>query len=233
MGRYLTAEEAEKEYLDAMGPDLGRLYSLLVDECSLLHLQWAEYKVLFGTSPGRIDLMNRAAPAFFSQLQNTLWEAIILHIARLMDPASSPGKGKENATLLRLSQLVDSAIQPKIDILLGVARAKCKFSQDWRNRHIAHRDLNLALNGNAKPLESVSRLNVQSSLEAIAAVLNVIESHYRDCGTVAYEHSIELLGGAKALLYLLRDGLDAHEDFERRQMSGKLLPGEMMHKRPL
>ena len=33
MGRYLTSEEVDQEYLNAMGPELGRFYGLLSNDC--------------------------------------------------------------------------------------------------------------------------------------------------------------------------------------------------------
>jgi hypothetical protein len=232
MQRYFTAEEAEQEYLKAMGTELGPFYSLLVKECSLLHMEWAEFKILFGTNPERIELMNQTAHSFFFHLQNTLWERTLLHIARLMDPPNS-GKDKENVTLLALPELVDLAIRPKIDDLLQVAQQKCAFSIDWRKRRIAHRDLGLALKENAKPLETASRLSVNSALEAIATVLNVVESHYRESGIVAYEFVMEPPGGAKALLYFLREGLEARARRMQRLASGQPLSEDVAPKRPI
>lgn len=232
MSRYMTSEETAQVHLEAMGPDLGPFYSLLVNECSLLHLEWAEYRVLFGTKPERVALLNEAAPTFFFQLQNLMWEGIVLHIARLMDPPNS-GENKENVTLRKLPELVDSAFRYKIDILLKVAQEKCAFSQDWRNRHIAHRDLSLARDGNAKPLETASRISVESALEAVADVLNAVEYQYQDNGIVAYRHAIEPLGGATALLQVLGDGLDARRALEHRRMTGQLLPEDANCVRPL
>lgn len=231
MGRNLTAEEVEKEYFDAMGPDLGPFYRLLNIECQALHVEWAEFKVLFGTNPERIELMNRAAHSFFFRLQNTLWERTLLHIARLMDPPNS-GINKENLTLRRLPDLVDPAIRCKIDHLLQVAQEKCAFSFDWRSRRIAHRDLNLTLKTNAKRLEAASRLSVEAALEAIVEVLNVVESHYCNGSNVAYDWVI-YPPGAKALLYLLREGLEARAARRRRLASGQPLPEDMERRRPL
>ena len=126
-----------------MGQELGCLFSLLVNECNTLHLEWAEYRELFGTSRERIDLLNQL-PGLFSRLQNVLWELVLLGIARLLDPPDS-GKNKDNVTLMRLGGLVDPTIKPEIDGLLAVVEKKCAFSLDWRKRRIAHRDLNLAL----------------------------------------------------------------------------------------
>jgi hypothetical protein len=224
MGRYLTSEEVDQEYLNAMGPELGRFYGLLSNDCQALYVDWAEYKVLFGTNPEQIDLLNEAAPEFFGRLQDTLMERVLLQVARLMDPIKSGGKGKENATLRRLPQMVVPVIKSKIEDLLRMAEIKCKPSRDWRTRRIAHTDLDLAMKGSARPLDPVSRSSVGSALEAIAAVLNEVESHYRDGGTVGYGCFHSPLG-AIALLDVLKDGVGARNAEMQRMMSGQLLPG--------
>lgn len=209
MERYPTAEEVEHEYLEAMGLGLGRFYYLLRNECTSLHLEWAEHKVLFGTKPERIDLLNESAPEFFGRLQDTLWERTLLQVARLMDPPNS-GRGKDNVTLRGLPDLVDSKIRHRIETLLKDAQEKCAFSKDWRDRFIAHRDLNLAQRGNARQLETANRLKVDSALETIAAVLNEVESHYRNGCIVGYEITHSPLG-AFALLDVLEAVVDARK----------------------
>ena len=42
-----------------------------------------------------------------------------------------------------------------------------EFCRDWRNRHIAHRDLQLALKQGAEPLKPASRSKVREALEAL------------------------------------------------------------------
>jgi hypothetical protein len=98
--------DAEKKYIVAMGPSLGRYYYFLVNECLLLHLEWAEFKDLFDTNPEQISLMNQSAGWFFFHLQDSILERTLLQIARLMDPPDS-GKNKENVTLRSLLELVD------------------------------------------------------------------------------------------------------------------------------
>lgn len=230
-GGHVANAGFEQEYVEVMGPHLGRFYSLLVNECNQLHLEWNEFKEFFGTSPERIALLNQAAPAFFSRLHSTLWDVVLLRIARLMDPPNS-GVGKENVTLLGLPELVDPTIRYKIDILLKVAQEECAFSLDWRKRRIAHRDLNLALKENSKPLASASRLSVGAAVEAIAEVLNAVESHYCTGTKWAYDWN-ESSRGAKALLYLLREGLEARAGRRLRLASGQPLPEDTAPKRPI
>jgi hypothetical protein len=102
--------------------------------------------------------------------------------------------------------------------LVETAVSKAKFCRDWRNRHIAHRDLNLALN-KSTPLQMASRKLVDEALSAIANVLNEVDEHYMDSSThFIGGHSI---GSAVSLLHVLDDGLRA-----KAARSERLLRGE-------
>lgn len=108
---------------------------------------------------------------------------------------------------------------------------KSAFARDWRNRHIAHRDLALVINEGAIPLAGASRKGVKDSLHAIAAVLNVLESHY--CGSeVGYDVGFDH-GNAETLLYVIRDGLDAEAEERARLHAGRLRPEDYRRKPPL
>lgn len=229
MGRHVSAEESLQEYCAVMGDDLGATYGVLANEFQVLYLEWNEFKELFGTSSERIELLNRSASAFFGRLQSTLWESLLLRIARLTDPTSS-GKGRDNATLHRLPGMVDLAIRSDIERLLKIVQDKCEFSRDWRNRRIAHKDLQLALKASEKQLSPASRLSVEHTLAAIVTVLNTIESHYFYGRTTAFS-CIQSSFGAKALLFTLQEGLDALAAQESRLRSGELLPEDIARRR--
>jgi hypothetical protein len=87
---------------------------------------------------------------------------------------------------------------------------KSEFARDWRDRHIAHRDLNLALEEGARPLAPASRQGVADAIDAIVAVLGAVEEHYRKAIT-AYGH-VSHLGDAEALLHVLTDGIAARDE---------------------
>jgi hypothetical protein len=89
---YRTAEEAKNDNIAKMGKELGELYSALWQHITLLHANWHEYVELFGTKPSRVELLNKAAHAFFGTIQDELWDTTLLAIARLTDPASTFGK---------------------------------------------------------------------------------------------------------------------------------------------
>ncbi|MBA4419273.1 MAG: hypothetical protein C0392_15420, partial [Syntrophus sp. (in: bacteria)] len=211
MGRYLTAEEVKREHIEKLGDNLGSLFHELENEVSSLHMKWEEYLELFGKTPSRIDLLNQSAPVFFRIVQDSLWENIILHLARLTDPPKSAGKN--NLTIQRLLDLVDTNIIETISGQIRYAKEKTSFCRDWRNRHIAHRDLKLAIGDYVEPLKPASRANVKDALESIARILNTISEYYMK-STIAFD-SIVGPGGAEDLLYILDDGIRA--DIERRK----------------
>jgi hypothetical protein len=208
----MTAEELEKRNIEALGETLGKQYTALNTEVTLLHLYWKEYLELFGTNQKRVDRMNQAAPGFFRMLQSELLQTNILHLARLTDPPKSAGK--DNLTLRNLPALVDEInLKNKLIGLLALAEQKTDFCRDWRNRRFAHFDLELALDEKkATALATVTKEKMKAALEALADVLNAIELHYFNGGTSFY--AIAPLNGAAKLLYVLGDGVKQQEKRE-------------------
>ena len=127
-----------------------------------LHLKWRVLVALFGVSKSRVDVLNASASGFFGLLETSLWNDLLLHLCTLTD---DPQVGrKQTLTVLRLPTLVDPKIHEKIRGLVSAVVKKTKFARDWRNRHIAHRDLSLALKRGAKPLAPASRKRVKEAM---------------------------------------------------------------------
>ena len=78
-----TAIRSNAEYIAKMGEAIGEVYGKLWQEMAWIHTKWAQYIELFGTNPERIDLLNRAASAMIRTVQDTLWDDVLLHLARL------------------------------------------------------------------------------------------------------------------------------------------------------
>lgn len=218
-----TAEEARAHSIELMGPELGEIYAALWQEVAGIHSKWAEYVVLYGTKESRVDLLNRAAPRFARLIQDTLWEDVVLHIARLTDPPKS--MGKHNLSLQSLTTHVD---HPETDATVQrlVARAieQAEFCRDWRNRHLAHRDLHLALARGAEPLKTGSRKAVREILETLGEILNAVSLHYVG-STTLFEFEPDA-GGALSLLYALDDGLKAEVARRERRIRGCVDPDD-------
>jgi len=197
-----SAEEAKKQYIEKMGKPLGTQFHALWQEVALLHVNWKEYVTLFGTNERRIERLNKSAPAFFRMIQDQLWTATLLHIARLLDPPRTAGKA--NLTVRNFTDLVDEKLKMPLAVLIDKALKETEFARDWRNRVIAHQDLSIALKeGTAEALEPASRTDVNTALAALTNVMNAIEKFYLNSGTAfsaAARHN-----GALTLLYLLGD----------------------------
>lgn len=213
-----TPEEVRQQHLDLMGEELGSLYHALWNELAWLYAKWSEYVEMFGTKSSRIELVNHAAGRFFRMVQDSLWEDALLHVARLTDPPKS--KGKDNLTIRRLPQLIhESDAKKMVSELIRVAVDKADFCRDWRNRHIAHKDLGLALKSGAEPLKDASRAKVKEALDSIAEVLNAISAHHMD-STTAFG-GVGNWNGAVSLLYVIDDGLRVARERQERLKAGE------------
>ena len=168
-----------------------------------------------------MELLNEAAPAFTRIVQDSLWEGVILHIARLTDPPKSVGK--RNLSIRALEEAVtDSEVKEKVSEAVAEALAASEFCRDWRNRHLAHRDLNLALKLGAKPLKAASRQKVTEALASLSNVLNVVSLKYVESTTL---FDIDLRvgrspGGAMSLLYFIDMGVEAEGRRRERLKNG-------------
>ena len=223
-----TTEEVKAANIAEMGEQLGEVYSALWQELTILHFDWHEYTELFGTKAARIDLMNQSAPHFFRLVQDRLWETTLLNLARLTDPVVSPGKDeRKNLTIKALSDLIeDTKLKDQVTGLIENVVKLTEFARDWRNRHIGHRDLKLALQQPTTPLAEGSRLDVKNALAAIATTLNALEGHYHHSYT-AYDY-VSPIGGAVSLLYVLGIGGRARNDREKRLEAGEQTPEDLV-----
>jgi hypothetical protein len=221
-----TAVQAKADHIAKMGEELGTIYSALWQEVAWINRKWAQYVELFGTSPERIELLNRAAPSMIRTVQDTLWEDVLLHLARLTDPPKSMGKA--NLSVRHLAALLaTSPINTQAESLAASALTACEFARDWRNRRLAHRDLDLALGQSVQPLAPASRAAVKVSLVALEELLNAVSLHYLDSTTLFNRGP----GGedAVSLLYLLRDGLQYRDDRLARIKRGEHKPDDFRH----
>jgi AbiU2 len=221
----MTSDELEKRNIAKMGEALGKQYSALHNEVAILHLYWKEFLELFGTNQKRIDRLNQAAPGFFQMLQDELFQTNVLHLARLTDPPKSVGK--DNLTLRNLPDLVtDKKLRDQLTALLDAAEKATSFCRDWRNRRFAHYALDLATNeSKATALETVNKDKVNAALRSLADVLNAVERHYFQGGTVF--EAVAGYNGAVALLYVLGDGIKRKQEREKLIESGKISEADL------
>lgn len=210
-----SPEEVRSERVQGMGSALGNLHFLLWTELAWLNVKWKEFKTLFASSDEDVEILNSIAPAFFGHVQAVLWSDILLHVCRISDPAKLGTK--ENLTVQRLTEEIpdsDAALRSDVECLLRAVRSGTEFARDWRNRELAHRDHERALNPDLHPLLPATCNSVESALEAIAAVLNRVQSTVMHT-EARYGDTIEPLGGAGVLLRKLREYQLCHLDLHR------------------
>jgi hypothetical protein len=213
-----TAEQVTSHHIEKMGKALGVQFDALWHDVVWLHRKWGEYIELFGSKVSRVETMNQAAPQFFHMIQGVLWEETLLHVARLTDKSTSPGR-RQNLTIQNLAKLIDDPdTRQTVTVLVDTAVMQSKFCRDWRNRHIAHRDLDLATNKSASPLEGASRGQVKQVLKAIADALHAVEDHYT--GSETHFEGVHPAGGAVSLLYVIDEGIRAQAARKERRRRG-------------
>lgn len=227
-----TADEAKKTNIEKMGETLGAQYSALWQEIAYLHMNWNEYVELFGTKPERVEILNKAAPSFFRMLQDELFEVTLLSIARLTDRSKTFGhQGNANLTIWNLPDLVeDAGTKKSVQELIEIAKKETEFCRVWRNKRIAHRDMeHIAIEQKpAKELPEASRAMVKAALKAIADVMNAVENHYCNSGT-AYDAGAKT-GGAVSLLYVLNTGNEERAARAERLEKGQPLDRDLERK---
>lgn len=217
MSNYNTAEEAKIRSIESMGEPLGKLYHALWQEVALLNFKWGEYIVLYGKDKSRIELLNEASPYFFHLMQRIFFEDVILHIARLTD--SPLTCNKENLSIQSISSLIkDVDLKDKVKKNVTEALKLSKFCKDWRNRHIAHKDLMLAIKSNVSPLETANKKKIDDAMQSIVNILNIVGFHFSSSTTI---FSLPLMHGAEALLQTLSDGIKFEELRKNRLENGE------------
>ena len=122
------------------------------------------------------------------------------------------------------SLVSDAQATVKISSFVNEAVSDAEFCRDWRNRHLAHRDLDLALEQSATPLSIANRQKVQTVLASIVKVLNAVSLHYMQTETV-FDVG-DPVDGAMSLLHVVSDGLKADAERRARLERGEFAPGD-------
>jgi AbiU2 len=216
---YQSAEELLAKHVRDMGDHLGQVYNAMSNELSWLHVKWNLYRQLYATSPERVEILNRAASHFFGVLRRALVDDIAMHVARLTDPATI--RGRQNLTIRRLPPLVPDALKAETKDLASAAMKACDSVRVWRNRRIAHIDLEWVTSHD--PLPGVTFGQLGAAVESLCAVLHRLEQHYWQTSTM-YADVITPSGDAESLVYFLWKGLLDEDRRRQRIRSGQPLP---------
>ncbi|MEM3432777.1 MAG: hypothetical protein QXU79_00690 [Candidatus Micrarchaeaceae archaeon] len=221
MGAYFSTEETRKRFLSSFPEGMGALAHCLWNEIVHLHLVWKNYRILFGTSPERIDLLNRTAPVFFALLERALRHDVIMRIARLTDPPCSDRAGKKaNASLQRLiadlDPYLDAEFTAELRLEMQELQERCKPIRNLRNKLLAHPDLAaMLLKYRLEPLPGISRADIEEMLEKIRGLMGKIEKRFLG-GVTQYQDTVTI-GDAEALVVALERAQEQVQALYRRR----------------
>ena len=160
----------------AMGEQLGTEYFHLRTQVLWLHAKWSEYKELF--DPNEVEFLNRTAGVFFADVQRLMMSDILIHLCRVTDDAT--GNSRPNLTIRGLPLSVDQS-EPHFMPLwrsINVAVAAADYARTWRNRWLAHSDLELTTGGASNPLPSANAQGIENTLQKLSECLNLLASAY-------------------------------------------------------
>jgi hypothetical protein len=205
-----THDEARADYtqrLASLHPDLGAVFHSLVNEYWWIQTRWAYLHALFARSQARVDTLNEVAGPFFKAVQDDFWDATLLHLCRMTDPARG-GRGHKHRqlSLYLLAELWPGSADRRFKRLLHEASSATAFARQIRDGHIAHRSLAIALD--ASPLTAGSIHDIERAADAILAVLNFFARVTMDTQIGFVDSSAP---HAEHLLRVIREGLDAYQ----------------------
>jgi len=187
--------------------EIHALWGTLDTEITWLHGRWIIYRQLYGTSPDRVELLNKSAGTFFNMLQDVLLHDVQLSLSKIGDPAGSGSR--ENVTLFALHKILLDAGQTiaadKMSAALQKFADACVKVRHRRNKWIAHFDRTTMLNQHITPRIGPSREEIENALAALRDAMNCISRHYTDT-TICYEH-FSMQADGEALVHNLRRGL--------------------------
>jgi len=221
MAKHQSAIEVKKEHINILGKDLGHVFHAIYIDYAWLHIKWEQYVELYGKNPERVKMLNKAAGLFFKVIQTSLWDDVLLHLARLTE---APGKGKkQRLTFKRLPILIeDDTIRKEIEKLVEQVVNSTEFARDWRNRRIAHRSLHLAISEKASSLTPVSRKKVKQALKDLTKIIQKMYEYYFN-STIQFGMLPEP-NGAESLIYVIKEGIKVEEERLHRIRTRKMLP---------
>lgn len=201
MPPHLTDDDVRAEYVRAMGPELGNLCHELQNDFAWLNQKWTEFGELFQRGQARIDLLNATASNFFYFLNRLQYEDALLHIARITDPAESFGRA--NLSVRRLAPAIpEQRLRLAVEGATAETLETCEFARAWRNKRLAHADLDTLRQGKAAGLPEVTEALIGQALTSIRRPLQLVDESY---GMVP-SSSVHDPWGARSLVYFLERG---------------------------
>lgn len=201
--------------MSTLPKDIAELFEELRTEITWLHGRWIIYRQLFGKSKARIDLLNECASNFFYIVHDVLLGEIKVSLTKLTEP------DKKSLSLEQLQRRVEARggkqLISTLRKLLDELHGKCQPFIAWRNKRLAHLDLNTALRVDSNSLPDISRQMIEDAMHLMREYMNTIERHYCN-DPMGYEY-FWMNGDGEALISMLKYGISYKELFQDGKIS--------------
>jgi hypothetical protein len=182
-------------------------FSRLTDLVAQMDDDWRIYNELFGRGEKRIDTLDRRTGRVFECFQDALSDAVVLEIAKLLDPPKMGGK--ETLSLARAIE--ELPLDPRdsrktnLEKQLSGIRRQCMAIVMQRHNRIAHNNRAVALE--VVGLPNVTRKMLGDAILAIEEFVNRL-SLVRNNSEVRFGVFFNRLGEVDELFRVLEKGND-------------------------
>jgi hypothetical protein len=200
-----------------------KLYKQIRQDVISLHHRWSIARKLYFESQENTDLLKQTAPLLFDRvLYNDMLDAMVLDLARLLDPAEQGKRVKRiNASLEKLIKEVEE-IQPTLAKELETHRNNVIHAlptlDTWRNKWAAHRDYAAML---AMQTPSLSALRPTLNRKQIDSALAEL-----DLFMIAFQsvfHEKQIVNPSPNDVIAMIDAPDPYNVFDATDETEKLL----------
>jgi len=218
-----SADQVKQTFIDGFPAGTGELAHWLWSDITHLHMNWRNYRQLFGTDQETVDLLNTIAFSYFSMTERTLRQDTLMRICRITDPPfSDRAQKRPNASLrqllLQTSTSLPAELRTEVESSLQVLDELSRPIRDLRNKRFAHSDLDEVLQLKIEPLPGIRRQQVEDVLARIREAYALLEGHFLN-STTAFEHVVHT-NDAKKLIYHLNQAR-AYETIEKIVLAGR------------
>ncbi|MBZ9988441.1 hypothetical protein LB572_15190 [Mesorhizobium sp. BH1-1-5] len=169
-----TAAETLANDIAVLGNDYGLAFYHCCQELWRVSSSWDRYEALFG-SQERVNLLNESGGSFWHAIQGVLLEHVLLGICRLSDTA---GTGqRRNLSVWTLVELDPLRYKGRLKQRAETASRRASFARTWRDKRIAHNDLEQST-GVANKLVSATGRKITKAILSIHEVLRWISAKH-------------------------------------------------------
>ncbi len=196
-------------YCPQLPENIRDIFTDLCQDVASLHSMWQLYLDLFSNQEDAA-VLSEVALGTFQIIEEALRNDMTMAICRLSD--SHQSNGKDNLTIVTLAR--QQGHVEGLEALVQQFRDECAPLRRYRDKRLAHNDLNVALKPKENPLPGIGRSRIERILDLAAQILNSV---YR-CTVVDAELGFRslLIGSGRDLVHWLKVAKETHRERLRR-----------------